>query len=346
MKIKIYQINLDRDEKRLAFMHLGFARTITGNSGIDSSLYDKVYEGDVECDNLEEVYTLFNLDHPAGFAGHSLSVSDVVEVIDEDGHSTFHFCDSVGFAEIPFEPELTGQVKVETMRVVLLEPGKLARITEIEQSLHGMQRVVCGDIEPVYPFEEQVCIVGNGESKLMGLPLNRAIREEDTITEMPYKELKKKFQEAEATGQDHLTGFIVFTEDSFTKDYPEGSRTYVVSSDNKAFRPGMAGYSIFATALDGSDPGVRLDYYMKDEHGGESGWKIERCYVKEPGRKILDIIAGTCFICDCTGEQFGSLTEEQAERYKEKYMLPERFVKVNDEIMAIPFKPKEKGQER
>ena len=59
MKIKIYQINLDRDEKRLAFMHLEFARTITGNSGIDSSLYDKVYEGDVECDNLEEVYTLF-----------------------------------------------------------------------------------------------------------------------------------------------------------------------------------------------------------------------------------------------------------------------------------------------
>ena len=102
MKIKIYQINLDRDEKRLAFMHLEFARTITGNSGIDSSLYDKVYEGDVECDNLEEVYTLFNLDHPAGFAGHSLSVSDVVELYNRNG-SEFWYLDEEGFVPVMME---------------------------------------------------------------------------------------------------------------------------------------------------------------------------------------------------------------------------------------------------
>ena len=37
----------------------------------------------------------------------------------------------------------------------------------------------------------------------------------------------------------------------------------------------MGGYSVYASCLDGSDPCVRLDGYMFDEHGGENGWKIE-----------------------------------------------------------------------
>lgn len=47
------------------------------------------------------------------------------------------------------------------IKVVLLEPGKLARTAEINASLAGMQKVVGGLIEPFYPFEEQVCIVCN-----------------------------------------------------------------------------------------------------------------------------------------------------------------------------------------
>ena len=43
------------------------------------------------------------------------------------------------------------------IKVVLLEPGKLARAAEIDASLAGMQKVVGGLIEPFYPFEEQVC---------------------------------------------------------------------------------------------------------------------------------------------------------------------------------------------
>lgn len=96
--------------------------------------------------------------------------------------------------------------------------------------------------------------------------------------DLTYGLMKQYFRTAERARQ-HLTGYIVFSQDSFTQEYTETSRTYEVSSDNKAFQPNMGGYSIFASALDGSDPLVRLERYMADEHGGADGWKIERCYM-------------------------------------------------------------------
>ena len=68
--------------------------------------------------------------------------------------------------------------------------------------------------------------------------------------------------------------------------------------------------------------------------------------MKEQSREILDIIAGPCFICDCSGDSFGSLSDEQLKRYQEKYRLPENFIRMGGEIMAIPYTPKEKDQER
>lgn len=97
---------------------------------------------------------------------------------------------------------------------------------------------------------------------------------------MTYAELKQKFRDHESTRpKEPLIGHIVFTEDSWPQKYPLESRTYVVSSQNKAFMPNMAGYSIFAHSLDGSDPHVRLDWYMAAEQGGKNGWKVEDCKI-------------------------------------------------------------------
>ena len=84
---------------------------------------------------------------------------------------------------------------------------------------------------------------------------------------------------------------------------------------------------------------------MAVEHGGKNGWQIERCYMKEDTRQMIDIIAGPCFICDCSGEDFGSLTDEQIERYMEQFKYPEHFFRTEDGIKAIPYPP-EKNQER
>ena len=63
--------------------------------------YELVYEAPLtEKDNLESIYTRFNVDRPADFTGHSLSVSDIV-VLHQDGKDTAHYCDRVGFSEVP-----------------------------------------------------------------------------------------------------------------------------------------------------------------------------------------------------------------------------------------------------
>jgi len=85
---------------------------------------------------------------------------------------------------------------------------------------------------------------------------------------------------------------------------------------------------------------------MAAERGGADGWKVERCYTKEPGKEIIDIIAGTCFICDCSGESFASLSDEQVRRFSRQYRYPENFFRVNDTIEAIPYKPNNKDIER
>ena len=64
------------------------------------------------------------------------------------------------------------------IKVVLLEPGKLARAAEIDASLAGMQKVVDGLIEPFYPFAERVCIVCNEEGKINGMRPNRSVKDE------------------------------------------------------------------------------------------------------------------------------------------------------------------------
>ncbi|MBD5118915.1 MAG: hypothetical protein HDT37_07375 [Clostridiales bacterium] len=62
---------------------------------------------------------------------------------------------------------------------------------------------------------------------------------------MDYTDLKQVFQELKRNSpREDLTAYIVFTEDSFARLYPLLSRTYSVSSDNKAFWTRMGGYSI------------------------------------------------------------------------------------------------------
>ena len=130
--------------------------------------------------------------------------------------------------------EMLEESTSKSIRVVMIEPGKCAYETEIGTDLSDLQMAVGGLIEPYYPFEEEVCIVCNDESKFNGMFPNRAIR---------------------------------------------------------------------------------------DDNG-----------------EIMDVIFGPFFICDCSSEDFKSLSDEQAKRYKEMYFDPERFYMKGGKIHSEKYK--------
>jgi hypothetical protein len=81
---------------------IGYDKLTERFGELDSANYWLVYDGQVETNDLEALYTKFNIDHPPGYKGHSLSMSDVQELYDHEG-STFYYCDRFGFKEIPFQ---------------------------------------------------------------------------------------------------------------------------------------------------------------------------------------------------------------------------------------------------
>lgn len=242
MNAVIYQINPDRDKNKVAFTAYDKLADFQGSAKIDSSLYDKVFEGQVAAEDLEDIYRIFNVQQPENYGGRSMSVSDIVETVDEDtGECKWNYCDTIGFKEVDFCPELASKESSDKITVVMLEPGEKAYTCKVGTKLGELQSVVGGCIEAYYPFEEEVCIVCNDEGKFNGMSANRGIFGED----------------------------------------------------------------------------------------GE----------------LMDIIFGPFFICDCSGDNFGSLSEEQIEKYMKLYDLPEHFIKVHNETKAIKYEPIESYRE-
>ena len=63
------------------------------------------------------------------------------------------------------------------MIVLLIQPGEKPALTEINGTLESMQKIVGGYIQILYPFDDPIALVCNDEGKLLGLPLNRGLRD-------------------------------------------------------------------------------------------------------------------------------------------------------------------------
>lgn len=181
MKIKIFQIDKDRDTNNVMFLAYERLERFQGSKEIDSNIYDMVYEKDMDCKNLEDVYAKFNIDHPQDYRARSLSVSDIVQVCESNEIKPgFYFCDSVGFKEVEFEPNQC-QVKymeeeeMDKIFVLYVQVGKYPEVVEIENTLEAKQNLVGGDIEQFCPYDDECAIIVNEYGKIEGLPLNRAV---------------------------------------------------------------------------------------------------------------------------------------------------------------------------
>lgn len=80
-----------------------------------------------------------------------------------------------------------------------------------------------------------------------------------------------------------------------------------------------------------------------NDEGKINGMELNRALRDENGR-MYDIVAGSFFIADCSGENFGSLSQEQQQRYLKKFEKPEQFFNLGGRIIAVPMEEQGKRQ--
>lgn len=142
-----------------------------------------------------------------------------------------------------------------------------------------------------------------------------------------------------------------FREVSFQpKEARESHITVVMCEPDKMARVAIIGTELndFQKAVGG---GLFTPYYPFEEQvcivcndeGKINGMPLNRS-VKKDG-KVVEIIAGPFFICDCSGPNFSSLSKEQQEKYLNQFKYPEMFFRTGNEIQAVPYKP-DKERER
>lgn len=95
------------------------------------------------------------------------------QIVTDEWYKGDHILDADNFTEVVFEAK---ENEPEKIKVVLLEPGKVARATEIDASLKGMQNVVGGNIDVVSLSD--VLLIHNREGKERNLPFNRGLCDE------------------------------------------------------------------------------------------------------------------------------------------------------------------------
>ena len=144
---------------------------------LPSSVHEVLFirdDGSFERDQLESMVRGVN----ATEVSEADFLSDSVYHYDSDDRI---FEKAVTFeSRVAEAPELYGAESAkDTMTVLLVEPNQHPRPVEIGTELEDLQNAVGGYIEVVYPFDEPVGLVMNEEGKLDGLPLNRALRDDN-----------------------------------------------------------------------------------------------------------------------------------------------------------------------
>ena len=160
----IYQVSRD-DPQNVRFMNLDWLKS--HDISIDRSNYDLIYtaplrESGTVPEQLEKLYQQFNLEKPVDFHSPSMSVSDIV-AIRQDGKVSCHYCDSVGFTQIPgFLPE--NPLKNAEMALeddygmidgIINNGAKEPTVAELEQQARSGQPISLMDLAAAAHREER-----------------------------------------------------------------------------------------------------------------------------------------------------------------------------------------------
>ena len=158
----IYQLRADAPRERL------FADMECLTSDPRREHYDPIYTGDLSeagktPEKLESLFQTFNISRPGDFCGHSLSVSDVV-ALKQDGQVSYHFCDSIGFKELPGFNQPENYLKTAEMSLeddygmidgIINNGSKTPTVAELEAQVSAGQTISLMDLAAAVQAERK-----------------------------------------------------------------------------------------------------------------------------------------------------------------------------------------------
>ncbi len=158
----IYQLRADAPRERL------FADMDCLTSDPRREHYDPIYTGDLldagkTPEKLESLFQTFNISRPGDFCGHSLSVSDVV-ALKQDGQVSYHFCDSIGFKELPGFNQPENYLKTAEMSLeddygmidgIINNGSKTPTVAELEAQVNAGQTISLMDLATAVQAEKK-----------------------------------------------------------------------------------------------------------------------------------------------------------------------------------------------
>ena len=161
----VYQLRRGDENAELRFMNMDYLDK-KGYS-VEHERYEAVYAGALEYagdthDKLNGLYTTFNINHPADFTGHSLSVSDIV-ALKQNGVVSCHYVDSWGFKELPGFLPVENYLKAAELSTEddygmidgIINNGKQATVAELEQQAKSGQPISLLALAEAVHREEQ-----------------------------------------------------------------------------------------------------------------------------------------------------------------------------------------------
>ena len=110
------------------------------------------------------------------------SREEAEQMVDDGWHNGDYVLDSEDFIDVDFKTVGEGEKEMSKSKkeldALLVKPNEYPQKVTIGAELKDLQEAVGGTITAVYPFADPVAIVCNDEGKLLGLPMNRALRDE------------------------------------------------------------------------------------------------------------------------------------------------------------------------
>lgn len=342
--------------------------------------YNLVYSAPMKADTtLESLYTEFNINRPVDFAGHSLSVSDIV-VLSDKGKNTAYYLDSVGWEKIDkfFDYVHTRSAAISNYKGMTAFVGcddKLY-LGKSENYIFGESGFAYYDNSDksltyitdnlaLYPF-----IYGNGwvctQQEMLdnGSFTKEIYAEYDRLQKgvlsqfeqirtvnfagEPFNYLETAEKQTEQN-YNEIDG-IINNEPSESEDKNMDDKISVLAVEPmkepyiKEINPGLDSLQKEVGGL------IQAIYPYEDmvaiicnDEGKMSGLPLNRAIYNED-KEMIDIIAGTFLVVGIGDENFTSLSDGLQKKYADMFKNPEQFVKLNNEIIAVPIKPSVRRQ--